>query len=94
MKTTVELPDELVREVKVRAAREGRRVKEVMAELIRRGLSDPPARKPSVPSRVRLPLVRCAHPAMPEEEMTPERTAQVLLAAEARAAGGGDGPLR
>lgn len=94
VKTTVELPDELVREVKVRAAREGRRLKDVMAEVVRRGLADPPPRKRTAPSRVRLPLVQCVHPATPDQEMTPERAAQILLAAEVSAAGAADESLR
>jgi hypothetical protein len=35
-----------------------------------------------VRSRVRLPLVRCAHAASPEEELTPDRAAQLLLREE------------
>ena len=38
MKTTFELPDELFRELKIRAAVQGRTVKELVAECIRRGL--------------------------------------------------------
>lgn len=87
VKTTVELPDALVREVKVRAAREGRRVKDVMAEVVRRGLAEAPRREPVAASRVQLPLVRCAHPAAPDQEVTPERSAQILLAGEAPEAG-------
>lgn len=94
MKTTVELPDELIREVKVRAAQEGRRLKDVMAEVVRRGLADPPAPDQTVRRRVRLPLVRCAHPATPDDEMTPDRTAEILLTAEATAAAGSDESLR
>ncbi|MHB1987311.1 MAG: antitoxin [Acidimicrobiales bacterium] len=94
MKTTVELPDELVREVKVRAAREGRRLKDVMAEVVRRGLADSPGRKGTSSSQVRLPLVQCAHRATPSREMTPERTAEILLAAEVGAAGTVDEPVR
>lgn len=94
VKTTVELPDDLVREVKVRAAREGRRLKEVMADVVRRGLADPPARERTISSRVRLPLVQCSHPASPDEEMTPERAAQILLAPEVTAAGAPDESLR
>lgn len=42
MKPTVELPDELIRGVKVRAGRPGWRVKEVMAEVVRRSLAKAP----------------------------------------------------
>lgn len=38
MKTTVELPDELMTEVKVLAARERRRLGEIMTELLQTGL--------------------------------------------------------
>jgi plasmid stability protein len=41
MKTTLELPDHLMREVKIRAAEEGRKLKELVAELLRRGLDAP-----------------------------------------------------
>jgi len=38
MKTTVELPDELMRSVKIQAARENRKLKDLLAEVIARGL--------------------------------------------------------
>ena len=38
MKTTLELPDELMTAVKVRAARENRKLKDVIAEALRRDL--------------------------------------------------------
>lgn len=84
MKTTVELPDELMRALKVRAATEGRRLKDVMIEVVRRGLNET-AQGLSAGSRVQLPLVQCAHPASPEEEVTPERTAAILFEVEAAA---------
>ncbi len=40
MKTTLELPDPLMRKVKVRAAETDRKLKDVMAELIARGLDE------------------------------------------------------
>ena len=39
MKTTFDLPPDLVREVKLRAVHEGRKLKDVAAELLQRGLS-------------------------------------------------------
>jgi plasmid stability protein len=82
MKTTIELPDDLVRAVKLRAVREGRRMKDVMAEVIRQGLGQ----RPTATGRpVVLPLVRCAHKACPAEEMTPERVSALLLDEEASA---------
>ncbi len=40
MKTTLELPDPLMREVKIRAAQTDRKLKDVIAELIARGLAE------------------------------------------------------
>lgn len=84
MKTTLDLPEELVREVKIRAVQENRRLKDTVADLLRRGLAQ--ERRPAtVLRRVKLPLVECAHEARPGEEMTPERVADVLLEEEAEA---------
>ena len=38
MKTTIELPDDLVTEVKIEAARQHKKLKELMPELVRAGL--------------------------------------------------------
>jgi plasmid stability protein len=38
MKTTLELPDELMRTVKIRAAMEGKKLKDVVAEALKAGL--------------------------------------------------------
>ncbi len=84
VKTTVDLPDELMRTVKVRAASEGRSLKDVMSELIRRGLARDGRPAGGVTSRVRLPLVRCAHGASPSDEVTPERVATLLAQEEER----------
>lgn len=56
MKTTLELPDELMRAVKVRAAQSNRRLKDVVAELLERGIASQEARsRPSpAPKPVRL----------------------------------------
>ncbi|HSJ76039.1 MAG TPA: hypothetical protein VK899_07660 [Gemmatimonadales bacterium] len=78
MKTTLDLPEELIREVKIRAVQENRRLKDTVSGLLRRGLSQ--ERMPSmVRRRVTLPLIECVHEARPGEEMTPERVADVLL---------------
>ncbi len=82
MKTTIDLPDDLMREVKIRAVNENRRLKDAIADLLRRGLSQETRDRPVRRERVQLPLVRCAHGARPEEEMTPDRVAEVLLAEE------------
>jgi hypothetical protein len=82
MKTTLDLPDDLMRAVKIRAVEENRRLKHTVADLLKRGLAEKPD-APAPPRRhVRLPLVECAHAARPGEEMTPERVAEVLLEEE------------
>lgn len=79
MKTTLDLPDELMRAVKVRAAQQGRKIKDVVAELLRRGLSQAESGEAALtPRRVRLPLVQCGS-ALKGREMTPERLAAALL---------------
>ncbi len=67
MKTTLDLPDELVREVKMRAVVQGRTVKDLVAEFLREGLGMAAVgrSKPSPTSeRVEvkesgLPVIRC-----------------------------------
>lgn len=56
VKTTLELPDGLMRAVKLRAAHSNRRLKDVMVELLERGLSGPTAEaaKRKLPEAVRL----------------------------------------
>lgn len=83
MKTTLDLPDDLMREVKLRAVEENRKLKDMVADLLRRGLAQEPAGSPHIRNRVKLPLIKGAHRARPDEEMTPERLAQVLIDQEA-----------
>jgi len=82
MKTTLDLPDDLMREVKLRAVEENRKLKDTIAELLRIGLAQKPAGSPSIRNRVKLPLVQGAHDARPGEELTPERVAEILLEQE------------
>jgi hypothetical protein len=79
MKTTLELPDDLMRTVKLRAVEENRKLKDTIADLLRRGLAQAPTDAAPSGNRVNLPLVKGAHRAQPEEEMTPDRVARVLL---------------
>jgi hypothetical protein len=68
MKTTLDLPSELVREIKLRAVYQDKNVKDVAAELLRLGLlaaSQSPASAPPAPPQVEiqangLPLIRPA----------------------------------
>jgi hypothetical protein len=80
MKTTMELPDDLMREIKVRAAQENRKLKDVIAELLRRGLAESEDQvEPSVTlHRVSFPLFE-GRPAAPGQDATPEVIKQILL---------------
>src|SRR5712692_919616 len=85
MKTTVELPDSLVKQVKLRALQDGRKLKDAVADLLRKGLAvyadtapDARARAVTKDKETGLPLIRCKHAASPEEEVTPERAAEIL----------------
>jgi len=48
MKTTLDLPDKLLQEVKSRARHEGKNLKEAVANLLRQGLAATAARSPTV----------------------------------------------
>jgi hypothetical protein len=86
VKITVDLPDELIQTIKLRAVQERRKLKDMVADLLRRGLAAESGQPAAVRERVRLPLVLCAHPADPSEEVTADRAAQILLDEEAREA--------
>ncbi|MFO1529379.1 MAG: antitoxin [Kiritimatiellia bacterium] len=81
MKTTLELPDDLIRAMKLRALDEGRKLKDMAAELIRRGLEQPATPTP-VRRRVKLPLI-VAEPGAPAFSMTGEDIDRVLAEGEA-----------
>jgi hypothetical protein len=49
MKTTLDLPDDLMREVKILAARESRKLKDTVADLLARGMRSAPPRHPAPP---------------------------------------------
>lgn len=85
MKTTLDLPDDLVRAVKLRAVDENRRIKDVVADALRRGLAMPSSRQDAVRTRVKLPLIAGGHRAAPGEEVTSARAAEILLEDEAAA---------
>ena len=84
MKTTLDLPADLLRAVKIRAAQENRRLKDLVADLLQRGLAED-SRAEGGPRRVKLPLIECPHEARPED-LSPERVAAILLEEETEAA--------
>jgi plasmid stability protein len=79
MKTTLDLPDDLVKEVKLRAVHEGRKLRDEVANLLRLGLAianHPPARNTRLRSaRVKtdrksgLPVIVC-RPNAPASKMS------------------------
>ena len=85
MKTTLDLPDELIHEIKVRAVHQRRTVKDLVAEFLRQGLGMAPlgeAEKRPVSPMVKtgkhgLPVILCA-PSAPATRMS----AAELLALE------------
>lgn len=91
MKTTLDLPDDLVRQLKLRALREGRKLKDAAADVLRAGLAarargGGAAEAPPVVVKDRktgLPVIQCRRAAPPGREMTPERVAGLLTAQEA-----------
>ncbi len=54
MKTTLDLPDELMREVKIRAVYEHKKLKDTIAELLRKGIAAGKARPAKIPRPVKL----------------------------------------
>ena len=80
MKTTLDLPAELIREMKLRAAHEGRKLRDVATEVFRRGLM--PANPPAACRRVKLPLIHCGQPGTSLKELDAEQVADLLLQQE------------
>jgi plasmid stability protein len=76
MKTTFDLPPDLVRALKLRAVHEGRKLKDLAADLLKRGLAGPETEAQPKPAKPKieiqsngLPVVRCAANA-PAKRMT------------------------
>ena len=58
MKTTLDIPDDLLRTMKMQAVQEGRKFKDVAVEIFRRGLNrTEPIPDRAAPRRVKLPLI-------------------------------------
>ena len=54
MKTTLDLPDDLMREVKIRAVHEQKKLKGAIAELIRKGIAVSKSSRRKLPKPVKL----------------------------------------
>jgi hypothetical protein len=90
MKTTLDLPEDLIREVKLRAVMQRRTVKDLVAECLRQGLDatpPAPAAKPSPNAKVKvnasgLPVIQCRANA-PAARMRRKQLLQLEQAAQA-----------
>jgi plasmid stability protein len=84
MKTTLDLPQQLVQAMKMRAARDGRKLKDVAADALRAGLTAPSQPTGSSTAKITkdrktgLPLIQCPHSAALGDEITPQRVASIL----------------
>src|SRR3954468_14038985 len=81
MKTTIDLPSDLVRQLKLRAVQDGRKLKDLAAEFLRAGLSIPSASNQPEPRIFKstltgLPAVQGRR--APGKQPTPEEIAQIL----------------
>jgi hypothetical protein len=54
VKTTLDLPDDLMRAVKIRAVHEHKKLKDTIAELIRKGMAASKTRSARIPKPVKL----------------------------------------
>lgn len=54
MKTTLDIPDELMREVKIRAVHEHKKLKDTIAELLQKGIAASKTCRPKLPKPVKL----------------------------------------
>lgn len=94
MKTTLELPDDLVKELKLRAIHEGKKLKDAVADTLRAGLAAPRVggsvnrggkRARVVVKKDRktgLPVIQCGRAAPRGTELMPRRVAEILAAQE------------
>jgi hypothetical protein len=92
MKTTVDLPADLVKALKLHALDQRRKLGESVVHLLRLGSTldegiGRPSREPSNPAlrkshRVQLPLVHCRHSPTPDQQATPEQLANLLIQQE------------
>ncbi|HEY1687077.1 MAG TPA: hypothetical protein VGG19_20120 [Tepidisphaeraceae bacterium] len=79
MKTTLDLPDELVKQMKLRAVEEGRKLKEVARDALIAGLATTkiPLKKPVIrrDKKTGLPVIQCSRKA----NLTPKDISDILI---------------
>ncbi len=77
MKTTIDLPPDLVREMKILAVYEGRKLKDVAADLLRRGLNTDSSVFSPKKATIKLPLFQS-----PKASLASRMSTAELLALE------------
>lgn len=75
---TFDLPADVAKQLKVRAAEEGLKLKDLIAEACRAFLLGPKKPKKAKAKKLPFPIFKGGRPAKPGEEMTPERVAEIL----------------
>lgn len=78
MKMTFELPPDIIQRLKIEAAKEGVKLKDLVAGVLRAHLAKPGGAKKPKPGAAPFPLFKGGHPATASKEITPERLHQVL----------------
>jgi len=78
LKATLDLPGDLLKEMKLRAVHEGRKFKDLAAEVFRLELIRQEDR--TIRHRVKLPIIKCRHPAA--RDLAADEVAGVLLKQE------------
>ena len=89
MKTTFDLPDDLIRELKLRAVHDRRKLKDVAADLLRRGLKSSAHRQPKLGYTIvkdkisGLPVIQPTHSPKHPPNLTPDDIHRILSDEEA-----------
>ena len=94
MKTTIDLPEDLVHDLKLRALHDRRKLKDLAADLLRNALSTPSHPKTPPPPVILkdkltgLPVIQCPSPAPQNRRLTPNEVARILAEQESQWATG------
>ena len=82
MKTTIDLPEQLVRQLKLRAVHERRKLKDLAADYLRQGLmsTQPESREISIAvnKKTGLPVIQCPRQSGCAAHLTPDQVAEIL----------------
>lgn len=78
MKMTFDLPADIAQRLRVIAAEEGIKLKDLMAEACRQFISQHKKPKKTKADKLPFPIIKGGHPPKPGEELTPERVAEIL----------------